>query len=157
MSQHEPDTDDAEEQREIDLADPDDYHRRQRLKEIHKARQRVHKVIDDFEKANRLKKGNEQRRKLAFAVSMYVSELETIITDTDADVSLPEHYPYDDVLAYADSLGRIPADFDRPDSWPEKMKHTPQPNSVQVFRVCNKVLADVKPLITDDDADEWEV
>lgn len=154
MSQHEPE--EPEEDSDIELADPDDYHRRQRLKEIHKARQRVHKVIDSFEDAEYLSEGRQQRRELAYAVSMYVTELEPLIDDLDADVSLADHWPYDDILGFADTLGRYPKDFN-PDSKPDEMKYTPKHNTIQVFRICNRVLTDVKPLITDDDTDEWEV
>jgi len=151
MSQQEPDTD-TEDEPEIQLADPDDYHRRQRLKEIHKARQRVHRVVDNYEKAEWRKEGKEQRRRLAYAVSMYVSELEPVIRDTDADVSLPDRYPWDTALQFADALGMIPEDCE-----PTSATYSPKPNTVEVFRICNRVLADVKPLIEEDDSDEWEV
>jgi hypothetical protein len=154
MSQPEPD-DTAEEEPEIDLADPDDYHRKQRLKEIHKARQRVHKAIEQAEHSKKRKVNRAQRRDLAYAVSMYVSELEPIIRDTDADVTLPDKYPFDNVLQYADALGTIPKDVDLPDG--NELRYTPKPNSIQVYRICNHVLADVKPLITEDETDEWEV
>lgn len=151
MNQHEPDTE-AEEEPDIELTDPDDYHRRQRLKEIHKARQRVHKVVDNFDRAEYLKEGKKQRRDLAYAVSMYVSELEPLIHDLDADVSLPNRYPWDTALEYADSLGHVPDDYER-----TQCNYSPRRNSIEVFRICNSVLADVKPLITDDDSNEWEV
>jgi len=156
MSQHDTDATDTEEEPEIQLADPDDYHRQQRLKEIHQARQRVHKVIDSFDKAEYLSGGRQQRRELAYAVSMYVSELEPLIHDLDADVNLPEHWPFDTVLQFADRLGQHPKDFN-PDELPDKLIYTPRQNSIQVFRICNRVLADVKPLITEDDSNEWEV
>ncbi|MFC7135033.1 MULTISPECIES: hypothetical protein [Salinibaculum] len=156
MSQHEPDPEDAEDVPDIDLADPDDYHRRQRLKEIHKARQRVHKVMDNFDKTERLSEGRQERRELAYAVSLYVSELEPIMNDIDADTSLPDHWPHDTILQYADSLGALPSDADLPEKY-SKLRYTPRQNSVQVYRICNQILADVKPLITEDESDEWEV
>jgi hypothetical protein len=150
MSQ--PDSDPDAEQDNLALADPDDYHRTQRLKEIHKARQRVHKTIDGFDNtATKRDDARAQRQQLAYAVSMYVSELENVITDTDADVTLPDRYPWDDVRGFADSLGVIPKDFDHPTDY------SPKQNSIQVFRVCNRILADVKPLIEQQEDTEWEV
>lgn len=149
MSQ--PDSDADTDQPEIDLADPDDYHRTQRLKEIHRARQRVHKAIDGFDYPDKGSDARAQRQRLAYAVSMYVSELENVISDTDADASLPDHYPWSDVQQYADTLGYIPADFDH------ETNYAPKRDSIQVFRKCNRILADLKPLIEQQEDTEWEV
>lgn len=135
---------------EIDLADPDDYHRTQRLKEIHKARQRVHTTMDGFDYP-KAKKEKVQRQQLAYAVSMYVTELENVITDADASTSLPDRYPWDNVQQYADTLGVVPDDH------PHPFTYSPKQDSVQVFRTCNSVLADVKPLIEESEDTEWEV
>jgi len=152
MSQHGTKAEDTEGSDEtIELADPDDYHRSQRLKEIHQARQRVHDTLDSFDKAAKKPEATHQCRKLAYAVSMYVSELEPLILDTDADATLPNRYPWDTALQYADALGKVPDDFDHPATY------APKANSIQVFRLCNKILADVKPLVEADDTDEWEV
>lgn len=156
MSKPDPDPEDTEEEPDIELADPDDYHRRQRLKEIHQARQRVHKVMDSFEDTQYISEGRQQRRELAYAVSMYVTELEPLIDDLDADVSLPDHWPWNDILQFADALGHYPKDSNPPEK-PDKLKYQAKRDTIQVFRICNRVLADVKPLITDDETDEWEV
>lgn len=147
-----PEPTDTEDESDIQLADPDDYHRRQRLKEIHKARQRVHTTIDGMDDTPDENEAKNRRRQLAYVVSMYVTELEPVILDTDADVSLPERYPWDTALQFADSLGMIPDDFTGTDA-----DYSPRQNSVQVFRVCNRVLAEVKPLIEEDENNEWEV
>jgi hypothetical protein len=152
MSNQEAEPTDTEDVPDIELADPDDYHRRQRLKEIHKARQRVHNAMSNMDDTPDPKEAENQRRQLAFAVSMYVSELEPVIRDTNADVSLPERYPWDTALQFADALGMIPEDCE-----PTSATYSPKPNTVEVFRICNRVLANVKPLIEEDDNDEWEV
>jgi hypothetical protein len=82
---------------------------------------------------------------------MYVTELEPLIGDTDADVSLPDHYPWDGALQFADALGMIPEDAEK------DLTYSPRPNSIEIFRICNRVLADVKPLIEEDENNEWEV
>jgi hypothetical protein len=151
-----PDTEDTEQDEPLALADPDDYHRAQRLKEIHQARQEVHKKLRGFERPKRFDEGKGQRMELAYAVSAYVSELEPLIDDLDADISLPDHWAFDDILQYADALGVHPSGYN-PDELPDKLDYSPKRNSMQVFRRCNEILADVKPLIEEDDNNEWEV
>lgn len=150
-TEDEPPEDDIDGDTDLDLVDTEDYHRKQRLKEIHKARQRVHEKIHGFGRAAKLKEGRYQRRQLAEAASMYVTELETIMEHTDVDTSLPDRYPWDDVQAFADALGYIPKDYDH------EMKYAPKQDSVLVFRTCNRVLSDLKPLIKEDENTEWEV
>jgi hypothetical protein len=156
MSQHDTNTEEPED-REIDLADPDDYHRRQRLKEIHQARQRVHKVIDDFERAKQPREKRQQNRELCHAVAMYIAELEPIIEDVATDVTLPERYPWDDAPDFAHKMGVVPDSWEPPEDYDHNPDYSPKATSLHIFRICNRVLSDVKPLITDDDADEWEV
>lgn len=146
----------TEEDEPLALADPDDYHRTQRLKEIHKARQEVHSKLRGFDRPTRFREGQNQRMKLAYATSAYVSELEPLIHDLDADISLPDHWPFDDILQYADALGCHPNDYN-PDGMPDKIDYSPKRNTMQVFRRCNQILATVKPLIEEDENTEWEV
>ncbi len=151
------DTEEIEDVPELELSDPDDYHRQQRLKEIHKARQEVHTTITSYDMptgSTSAKKNNKQtmqRRDLAFAVAMYVSELEPLIFETDADVSLPDNYPWDTIIQFADALGHIPADID------SNLSFSPKANSIFVYRRCNQILADVKPLIIEDESNEWGI
>jgi len=151
MSKHDPDPEDAEEEPDIELADPDDYHRRQRLKEIHDARQEVAQKVADLDIHER--KTGEIRwysiQELSHATAMYVNELLPLIEHTDVseeDMSLPDGCYHDDITQYAKSMGV------GDDNKPVNPTH-----SLEVYRTCNQILADVKPLITDDEADEWEV
>jgi hypothetical protein len=108
--------------------------------------------MDNMDGVSRRSESELQRRELAFAVSMYVSELEPLILQTDADVSLPDGYPWETALEFADALGVVPKDCETTDT-----RYSPRPNTVMVFRICNRLLADVKPLIEENDTDEWEV
>jgi hypothetical protein len=144
-------TEDTEENRDTALADPDDYHRRQRLKEIHKARQRVGKTMGNLDEAPKRGVGEEQRRELAYAASLYVAELEPIIEDTDADDDLPDNWPWDTLGDFADNLGRLPDDHHL------DTQYLPKANTMKIYRICNQILADVKPLIEDEETTEWEV
>lgn len=148
MSQPEPE--DAEEP-DIDLADPDDYHRRQRLKEIHKARRHVSDKVADLD-VNQKKPGRIRTysiTELSHTVAMYVNELLPLMehADTDPeDISLPDSCFHNNIIEYAKCMG-IGEDGD-----PVSPHH-----SMEVYRTCNRILADVKPLITEDDSEKWEV
>jgi len=135
---------------EILLADPNDYHQTQRLKEIHDARRRVHKVLDEINRHTVQKEHDTQRAALADAVAAYVTEIEPLIHKTEFDPSLPDGLPWDDLMRFADTLGHT---FDTDD---ERGKAHYQ-ESIYVFRQCNQFLSKVKPLITEDDTDEWEI
>jgi hypothetical protein len=150
MSQQEPDTD-TEDEPEIQLADPDDYHRTQRLKEIHKARRRVtEKVADlDVNRRHPSKIKTYSITELNHTVAMYINELIPLIEHADVtqeDISLPDTCAHDDVIQYARGMGM------GEDGGPVSPAH-----SMEVYRTCNRILADVKPLIEEDDSDEWEV
>lgn len=133
MSQSNPD--DAEEI-ESELQDPDDFHRRQRLKEIHQARKQVHKAVND---------SNPETEDVQYAVAMYAIELLPVIREIDDfDTSLPDTLPWPSLHAYADMFGHI--DEGNPINY-----HT------YVFQRLNDALAEVRPLIEDSDTDEWEV
>lgn len=149
MSQHQPDPEDAdpEEEPDTDLADPDDYHRKQRLKEIHKARQRVGEVVHDNEGVTGKDQHTEQKLKLAEAVSLYIAELEPLIYDTEFDVELPDSMPWDTVHEFADKRGYRP----------DEESHAHYIHSMKIYRELNRFLSRVKPLVEEQENNEWEV
>jgi hypothetical protein len=128
------------------LADPDDYHRRQRLKEIHQRRQRVVKVLDDMDPWTGSDEHNRQQLNLAHAVALYVAELEPVAERTDESIELRDALPWDDAAEYADKMGY---------HGEQEIPGYQQSNAV--YRACNRFLADVKPLIEPDEQTEWEV
>lgn len=144
------DTTDAEDA-ELLLADPEDYHRAQRLKEIHDARKQVHDIIRNYGQIGDEKSYEHARMALSNAITMYIAELEPLIEDAGAEVSLPDKYPWKDVHEFANRNGKLPSDH-KIDA-----KYIPKPNATEVFRICNRFLADVKPLLTEDETTEWEV
>lgn len=152
MSQ-EPETDPVEtpdaEDVELLVEDPDDYHESERLREIHKARREVHKVLNDIDGYTDSETHNRQKIDLAQAVSAYAIELEPLMGRTDYDDTLPEKFPFNSITQFMNSLGYYTEDGER---------HLAGYNlSMFVFRELNGFLAEVKPLITEDDSDEWEV
>jgi hypothetical protein len=129
------DTTDAEDA-EILLADPDDYHQTQRLREIHEARRNVHKSL----------RGKDiEPHEIQYAVAAYGVELQPLMRKVEFNTDLPDTLPWDDIDAYLDRFGG----------------HNEPTNYVNyhtfVFRRLNALLADVKPLLEEDDTDEWEV
>jgi len=150
MSQHEPENteDVTEEEPEIALADPDDYHRQQRLKEIHRRRQQVAKTLDQIERFTKKKEHALNKTDLADAVSLYITELEPLIEHTEESPEL-SRLPWDSVHEYADHMGACEQDGE--------MAAAPYEYHLYVFRACNRYLGRVKPLIEEDDTDEWEV
>jgi hypothetical protein len=152
MSQPETDIEDTEEADVPDtqLADPDDYHRKQRLKEIHKRRQRVHKIADDMDRYTTSDEHEKQKSSLNDAVSLYIAELEPLIDRTDESPELPDSLPWASVGTFADTLGRYIDEDGNSQSAGYRQ-------AMLVFRQCNRYLADVKPLIEEDTNTEWEV
>jgi len=140
-----------EQEQETSLTDPDDYHRKQRLKEIHQARQEVAKKVGDLD-VDSSKVGAISFvtiQELGHAVSMYVNELLPLIETADIDdemLSLPDACHHDDVVGFAMSMGIVE------DGRPAK-----PPHSLEVYRRCNAILAEIKPLIEEDENTEWEV
>lgn len=146
----EPDTEEIEEEPSQELQDPDDYHRRQRLKQIHKRREQVHKTIDGMDFYTKQDEHNRNQTKLGIVVTTYIAELEPLIDKTEASPELPDGLPWDDVTDFANRNGAYYDD--------DGNHQTPSYEACTiVFRACNKYLADVKPLIEEDDSDEWEV
>jgi len=151
MSTHDHDDDRHDrddEPTETTLSDPDDYHRRQRLKEIHQRRQRVVKVLDDMDPWTKSDEHSRQRLNLAHAVALYVAELEPIADRTDESIELRDSLPWDDATEYADQMGYYGDDDAQIPGYQK---------SNAVYRACNQFLADVKPLIEPDEQTEWEV
>jgi len=148
MSQHDTtDRDDRDEQPE--LSDPDDYHRKQRLKEIHQRRQHVAKQLDQADPYTKNEEHNRQKGRLANAVSLYIAELEPIEERTDAEIELRDALPWTDAAEYADKMGYVTRDG-QPEAASYEKSHA-------VYRACNEFLAEVKPLIEESETDEWEV
>jgi hypothetical protein len=139
-----------DEPNETSLTDPDDYHHRQRLKEIHQRRQQVAKHLDKSEPFTSNKEHNQQKGKLANAVALYIAELEPIEKRTDAEIELRDKLPWDDAAEFADKMGHL-------DDGDGGISVAGYGQSHAVYRACNEFLAEVKPLIEEEENTEWEV
>lgn len=149
MSEPEPiDTTDSEDA-DILLADPEDYHRTQRLREIHEARRTVHEVLREIDAYTGRSEHNSQKGKLAHAVTAYITELEPLIHQADVDETLPEGYPWDTLSEYADMMG-----YHEKDGGGEIAGYH---RTMFVFRRANTILSEIKPLLTEEETREWEV
>lgn len=139
--------DDAED-KEVLLADPDDYHRAQRLREIHERHRRVYRVLDEIERMS--SNHTKQKLNLADAVAAYIAEVEQILHDADREVELPENFPFENIDHYATNIGEY---------YDEDGNHTIASYrvSLSMFRRVKNTFEKVKPLIEPDDADEWDV
>ncbi len=133
-----------------ELADPDDYHRNQRLKEIHQRRRQVAKQIDKVDPYTKTKEHAQQKGKLAHSVALYISELEPIEKRTEANIELRDVLPWTDASEYADKMGRVIEDNG------DTGDVAGYEHSLAVYRACNEFLAEVKPLV-DDDNSEWTI
>ncbi len=131
-----------------DITDPDQFHERERLREIHDARQNVHKTLRDTDPYTQTEEHERQKGRLAHAVAAYIAELEPLFKATNVDTSLAEEMPWDDLEGYADTLGAR-YDKDNPHSASYQL-------STYVFRQANAAFAEIKP-VTDDETDEWEI
>jgi hypothetical protein len=131
-----------------EITDPDQYHERERLREIHDARQTVHKILRDINPYTQTSEHEQQKGRLAHAVSAYIAELEPLFIATDVDTELPEPMPWDTLESYADTLGTR---YDKED--PETPSYKV---STYIFRQANAAFAEIKPVV-DDETDEWEV
>jgi len=135
------------EEAEVMLADPDDYHRSQRLREIHKARRKVHDCFTNIDTWVDTDTHNNQKGRLAHAVAAYISELLPIFRQTDTDTSLPPKLPWNSFSRYVTTTG-----FD-----PDANEYASYQVSMSVFETANQRFAEVKPLVEPDDNDEWEI
>jgi len=135
------------EEAEVLLADPDDYHQSQRLREIHKARRQVHNQFTNAETWTNSDEHKNQRGKLAHAVTAYLVELQPIFRQADVDTSLPPQLPWPDFKNYIMTTGYNPEDDE----------YCGYQASMMVFETANQRFAEVKPLVEPDESDEWEI
>ena len=130
-----------------DLIDAEDFHRKQRLKEIHDARQEVAKAVHEMEIDNThpgVLQSEVQR--LGQNLAIYVQELVPLIETAGIDpsyVELPEGHHHANIREFANTMGY--ATVDGGVSLAELM---------QVYEQANMILAELKPLIdsTEDEA-----
>jgi hypothetical protein len=132
---------------EVMLADPDDYHQAQRLREIHQARRQVHKEFTDIDPYTKEADHATQRGQLGHAVTAYLVELLPVFRDAGIDTSLPHALPWDNFGEYVTTTGFRPGENE----------YCGYQSSMIVFETANQRFAEVKPLVESDDPDEWEV
>lgn len=160
------DTTDAEDAQLL-LADPDDYHRAQRLKEIHDARRQAAKArreaADKYDDIRHPEdRRNRQHAYLGRRVHQYGIELEPLIDATNVDTEWPDNLPWLTFADYLDSMGYVPGDCPAAISGrkaPEDGKTYPTEGKFTtiVYRYLNRVLAEVRPIIEEDTDTKWEV
>jgi hypothetical protein len=157
---------------ELHFADPDDYHRTRRLKQIHQAREAVRRRRDDFNASGNSKQQRIRLKRLAAAVAAYVDELLPLLDASDADDPLA---PTDDDLGddrnphrvgvpdewvslhtYAAVRGSVPDDHPKASTFDTTSAAVPQAH-IAVFRAANALLADLRPMIEEEETTEWEV
>lgn len=139
----------------LTLDDPDDYHKAHRLRQIHSARRQVRDALIVINRADE-KHLREYRLALADAVTAYIAELEPLMDDAGYSGRL-ERGPWDDLEQYADMMGREPEETRGPGDGLQMGEPPGLERHVWVFRQANRFLADVKPLLTEDSTDEWEI
>jgi hypothetical protein len=139
------------EEAEVFLADPDDYHQSRRLKEIHTAREHVHKQVRTMDVPDEGDGSLYKRevQELSQAVAMYAAELLPLAyqlgMDEAGEIDLPDRHCHDHL---AETASRMGMGNDGPMSRNECMA---------AFRLCNSILGAVKPMIEKDESNEWEV
>jgi hypothetical protein len=138
-----------DEEKETFLADPDDYHQTQRLRTIHERRRRVHQVIDEMRRWAKSDEHELQLRHLADAVASYITEVEAVLDGADVTVDLPDDFPFDSPEEYVNKMGMVTH------SGGKEIAH--YNHSILLFRRVNRAFSEVKPLIEEDDQNEWEV
>ena len=152
-----PDTDDLEavettdaEDAQLLLADPDDYHRAQRLRQIHEARREVHKALRETEGMASSSEHTNFNYNVAVAVSAYITELEPLMDAVEYDDTL-DRSRFRSLREYATTMGDIVNDD------LEREGKASRRESLFVFRQANRFLAEVKPLVSEEETNEWEV
>lgn len=135
------------------LADPGDYHRAQRLKEIHGARNQVRNVRQEGRDAM----NNKIPYKLQSAVHEYALELEPIVNQITLDTNWPKAAPWDSFDEYCDLLGQSIEEHQGNPELNAEFTTATINESLIVYRYLNNVLAEIRPIIEEDDSDEWEV
>jgi hypothetical protein len=157
---------------ELHFADPDDYHRTRRLKQIHQAREAVRRRRDDYNAAENKTQQGIRLQRLAGAVTAYVDELLPLLEASDADdpltptdndldndrnphrVAIPDKWV--SLHTYATVRGCLPKDHPKQSSFVNTAAAVPQAH-IAVFRAANALLADLRPMIEEEETDEWEV
>lgn len=137
----------GDEEAEVMIADPDDYHQSQRLREIHKARRKVHDCFTGMDTYTVENEHNRQQGQLAHAVVAYVMELLPIFRQTGTDLSLPDKLPWDTFSDFTTVGGHNPI----------RDEYAIYQESMIVFETANQRFAEVKPLVQPDEDDEWEI
>ena len=132
---------------ELLVVDPEDYHEAQRLREIHEARREVQRTAREIDTYTTEKEHNKQRGALAMAITAYIYELLPLIRQTDYDDELADTMPWGSLQEYAYRSGALPAGEGRAN----------YEVSMGVFGQANEFLAEVKPLIKAQENDTWEV
>lgn len=127
-----------------DLIDAEDFHRKQRLKEIHDARQEVAKAVHEME-IDDTRPGVLQAevQRLGQNLAIYVQELIPLIETGGVDssyVKLPEEHHHANIREFANTMGY--ATVNEGMSLGELM---------QVYEQANMILAELKPLIDNSD------
>lgn len=144
------DTTDAEDAQLL-VADPDDYHEAQRLREIHEARRNIVQQISEMEinESDGSSVYAYEVTRLANLVAVYAMELSPLIRQAglaDHDnVTLPDRLPHDSIFHYASAMGMTNGE-------PSEITY-----SMHIFERCNTLLAEMKPLVSEEEANEWEV
>jgi len=129
---------------DTDLIDTDDYHRKQRLKEIHQTRQAVAESIQTMEiDKNDPRPLTAEMKHITHNIALYIQELIPIIEKAGLDdmAELPDEYKFDSLFQFGRTLG-IDPDTGKPPTLGEMMT---------VYEQGNRILATVKPLIDDSD------
>jgi hypothetical protein len=151
------DTDDPE----LTFNDPDDYHRARRLKQIHRARERVQDARLEYSEAWNEKEHQVAKRVLATTVTSYVDELLPLLrhSDTDDPLDNPDvktERLWHDLEQFATMGGRYPPGSNPPGDR-EGGDLAAAPHLMTVFRLTNHALSDLRPLIEEEETTEWEV
>jgi hypothetical protein len=153
MSEADADLEHDDDHDQLALADPDDYHQSRRLKEIHQAREQVHKEVRNLEISSQNTGAiyTDSIQQLAHAVAMYAAELLPLAHHAgmveSGDIDLPDWHAHDDLQQTVSKMG-IDPDANEPIRRHEAMA---------VFRRCNAILANTKPIIEAEENNEWEV
>lgn len=141
----------GDDEAQVLIADPDDYHETQRLREIHDARQQVVKQVKDLD----IHENTGDRvytydiTRLANLVAVYAMELRPLAEQAglaDSDIAtLSENSPHRTIFEFADEMGM------------DGTNPVPIRYAMQVYQRCNGLLAEIKPLVTEQEETEWEI
>lgn len=131
----------------LQVADPDDYHQAQRLKAIHQARRHVIKTFQGMESLAETDVREEQTGQLASAITAYLTETDELLQRSNVQLDLPETYAWDSVRQYM-AWGGYDLQNHR---FPINLYH------MAVFRMANEAVAEMQPLVDEQENDSWEI